>query len=147
MSTLQLKNSCYGREVSCFDIPLPNILVVDDSPDSANSLCVLLGKHGYNTWIAFRWETALQVAKAHLPEIALLDLGIPEMDGVHLARYFREDEQLKDTVLVAVTGFADEMHRQQCMAAGFDFFLSKPVAWAALKSTIDRFWSNFAINS
>jgi CheY-like chemotaxis protein len=54
---------------------------------------------------------------------------------------FREDEQLKDKVLVAVTGYGDEMHRAQCEAAGFDDVLPKPAAWEDLKSTIDRHWS------
>jgi CheY-like chemotaxis protein len=140
MSITQSKNLSPKRADSCADVPLPSILVVDDSLDAANSLCLLCAKHGYKTHVAFRWETALQVARAHLPDIIVLDLGMPEMDGVHLARYFREDEQLKDTFLVAVTGFADEMHQEQCKAAGFDSFLSKPVAWANLKDTIDRFW-------
>jgi CheY-like chemotaxis protein len=66
---------------------------------------------------------------------------MPEMDGIHLALLLREDEQLKDKLLVAVTGYADDMHRQQCEAAGFDHVLPKPVAWADLKSVIDRLWS------
>ena len=108
MSIPQSKNQWARSSYSCSDVPLPSILVVDDSLDAANSLCLLCAKHGYKTHAAFRWETALQVASAHLPDIILLDLGMPEMDGVHLARCFREDEQLKDTFLVAVTGFADE---------------------------------------
>jgi CheY-like chemotaxis protein len=71
----------------------------------------------------------------------LLDLAMPELDGVHLARLFREDEQLRDKVLVAVTGYADEMRRTQCEAAGFDCVLQKPPAWEDLKTTIDRLWS------
>ena len=66
---------------------------------------------------------------------------MPELDGVHLARFFREDEQLKDKVLIAITGYADEMHRAQCEAVGFDYVFPKPVAWEDLKSTIDRLWS------
>ena len=74
-------------------------------------------------------------------DVILLDLGLPEMDGVHVARFFREDEQLKDKVLIAITGYADEMHRSQCEAVGFDCILAKPAAWEDLKSTIDRLWS------
>jgi CheY-like chemotaxis protein len=140
MSIPQSNNLCNPQEDRRLDVPLPSILVVDDSLDAANSLCLLCNKHGYKTYVAFRWETALQTAKVHLPDVVLLDLGMPEMDGVHLARCFREDKQLKDTFLVAVTGFADEMRKQQCKAAGFDGFMSKPVAWADLKDTIDRFW-------
>jgi len=66
---------------------------------------------------------------------------MPSLDGVHLARFLREDEQLKDKVLIAVTGHADEMHRSQCDSAGIDYVFPKPAAWDDLKSTIDRLWS------
>jgi len=120
---------------------LPRILVVDDSCDSVNMLSSLFGAHGFEVRVAFDWALAIETARAHQPDIILLDLGMPEMDGIHLALLFREDETLKDKVIVAVTGYADDEHRQQCEAAGFDDVLPKPVAWADLKSTIDRLWS------
>jgi len=123
------------------DPRLPSILIVDDSLDSANTLCGLFDAHGYKTHIAYDGAAALKTAKACLPDVILLDLGMPELDGVHLARFLREDNKLKDKVLVAITGYADEMHRQQCDAAGFDYVLAKPAAWEDLKSTIDRLWS------
>jgi CheY-like chemotaxis protein len=119
----------------------PSVLIVDDSRDAANILSSLFGTHGHEVHVAYDWTRALEAAKAHLPDIILLDLGMPEMDGVHLALLLREDEHLKDKLLVAVTGYADDEHRQQCAAAGFDYVLPKPVAWADLKSTIDRLWS------
>jgi CheY-like chemotaxis protein len=120
---------------------LPSVLIVDDSRDAANILSSLFGTHGYEVHVAYDWARALETARAHLPDIILLDLGMPEMDGIHLALLLREDEQLKDKLLVAVTGYADDIHRQQCEAAGFDYVLPKPVAWADLKSIIDRLWS------
>ncbi len=120
---------------------LPSILIVDDSHDSANTLGSLFGANGYKTHVAYDGLAALEAAKAHLPDVILLDLGMPELDGVHLARFFREDEQLKDKVLIAITGHADEMHRTQCEAVGFDYVFHKPAAWDDLKSTIDRLWS------
>jgi CheY-like chemotaxis protein len=120
---------------------LPSILIVDDSHDSANTLRSLFDAHGYKTHVAYDGLAALEAATAHLPDVILLDLGMPEMDGVHVARFFREDEQLKEKVLIAITGYADEMHRSQCDAAGFDYVFPKPAAWTDLKSTIDRLWS------
>jgi CheY-like chemotaxis protein len=119
---------------------LPSILIVHDSHDSANTLRSLFGAHGYKTHVAYDGVTALEAAKAHLPDVILLDLGMPELDGVHLARFLREDKQLKDKVLIAVTGHADEMHRTQCDAAGFDYVFPKPAAWEDVKFTIDRLW-------
>jgi CheY-like chemotaxis protein len=120
---------------------LPTILIVDDSRDAANSLKSLIDAHGYTSHVAYDWAGAIDAAKEHLPDVMLLDLGMPELDGIHLARFFREDEQLKDKVLIALTGYADDMHRRQCEAAGFDFLLAKPAKWEDLKSTIDRLWS------
>ena len=129
------------KPVSSSDVCLPRILIVDDSHDAANSLGTLFGAHGYEFYVAYDWDAALETAKNHFPDVILLDLAMPEMDGVHLARFFREDEQLKDKVLIAVTGHADDMHRQQCEAAGFDYVLPKPVAWDDLIATINRLWS------
>jgi two-component system, sensor histidine kinase len=134
-------NARDGNQDSLSNARLPSLLIVDDSRDSANSLSSLCGAHGYQVDVAYDWALALETAKTHLPDIILLDLGMPEMDGIHLALLFREDEQLKDKVLVAVTGYADDKHRQQCETAGFDGVLAKPVAWADLKSMIDRLWS------
>lgn len=130
-----------GYHDSPSDPRLPSILIVDDSHDSANTLCSLFGAHGYKTHVAYDGAGALKTAKTCHADVILLDLGMPELDGVHLARFFREDKQLKEKVLIAVTGYADEMHRQQCEAAGFDFVLPKPASWEDLKSTIDRLWS------
>ncbi len=126
---------------SPFDAHLPSILIVDDSHDSANTLGSLFDAHGYKTHVAYDGAIALETAKTHLPDVILLDLGMPGLDGVHLARFFREDKRLKDKVLIAITGHADEMHRTQCEAAGFDYVFCKPAAWEDLKSTIDRLWS------
>ena len=123
------------------DPHLPSVLIVDDSHDSANTLASLFGANGYKTHVAYDGVAALEAATAHLPDVILLDLGLPEMDGVHVARFFREDEQLKDKVLIAITGHADEMHRSQCDAAGIDYVFAKPAAWEEIKSTIDRLWS------
>ena len=109
--------------------------------DSANTLSSLFAEHGYKTHVAYDGLEALNAAKIHFPDVILLDLGMPGLDGLHLARFLREDEQLKDKVLIAVTGYADEMHRSQCDAAGFDYIFPKPASWEDLKSTIDRLWS------
>ena len=141
MVTSGFNNVRDGGQDSPTDPHLPTILIADDSHDSANTLGSLFGAHGYQTHVAYDGVAALQAAKNHLPDVILLDLGMPELDGVHLARFFREDERLKGKVLIAITGHADEMHRTQCEAAGFDYVFAKPAAWEDLKSTIDRLWS------
>jgi CheY-like chemotaxis protein len=141
MTSAQENNARDGDQDALSKARLPSVLIVDDSRDAANILSSLFATHGYEVHVAYDWARALETAKTHLPDIILLDLGMPEMDGIHLALLLRENEQLKDKLLVAVTGYADDMHRQQCEAAGFDHVLPKPVAWADLKSVIDRLWS------
>ena len=141
MATSSSNHARDGCHDSCSAANLPSILIVDDSHDSANTLRSLFDSHGYITHVSYEGVAALEAAKAHLPDVILLDLGLPEMDGVHVARFFREDEQLKDKVLIAITGHADEMHRSQCDSAGIDYVFPKPAAWEDLKSTIDRLWS------
>jgi CheY-like chemotaxis protein len=130
-----------GGQDSTSATNLPSILIVDDSHDSANTLGSLFDAYGYKTHVAYDGIAALEAAKAHLPDVILLDLGMPELDGVHVARFLREDKKLRDKVLIAITGHADEMHRFQCEAVGFDYFFAKPAPWEVLKSTIDRLWS------
>ena len=141
MTSAGKNNALDGDQDALSKSRFPSVLIVDDSRDSANILSSLFGAHGYEVHVAYDWAGGLEIAKTHLPDIILLDLGMPEMDGIHLALLLREDEQLKDKLLVAVTGYADDMHRQQCEAAGFDYVLPKPAAWADLKSIIDRLWS------
>ena len=138
MATSGSNHARDGGQDSPSVAPLPSILIVDDSHDSANTLCSLFSAHGYETHVAYDGTTALEAAKDHLPDVILLDLGMPRLDGVHLARFIREDEQLKDKVLIAITGYADEIHRSQCDAAGVDYVFPKPAAWEDLISTIDR---------
>ena len=141
MATSGSDNARGRSQDSPSDPHLPSILIADDSHDSANTLRSLFDANGYKTHVAYDGVAALEAARTHLPDVILLDLGMPEMDGVHVARFFREDEQLKDKVLIAITGHADEMHRSQCDAVGFDYVFAKPAAWEDLKSTIDRLWS------
>jgi CheY-like chemotaxis protein len=141
MATSGLNNARHGGQNCPCDTNLPSILIADDSHDSANTLRSLFDAHGYKTHVAYDGVAALEAAKAHLPDVILLDLGMPRLDGVHLARFLREHKQLRDKVLIAVTSHADELHRAQCEAAGFDYIFPKPAAWEELKSTIDRLWS------
>src|SRR5476651_2293450 len=126
MATAVSNNARDRGQDSSFDAHLPSILIVDDSHDSANTLSSLFSAHGYKTHVAYDGEAALEAAKTHLPDVILLDLGMPGLDGVHLGRFLREDEKLKNKVLIAITGYADEMHRIQCQAAGFECVLAKP---------------------
>ncbi len=103
------------------------VLVVDDNDDAATLLAEALAQAGHRTVTAADGPAALTAASEFLPDVALLDLGLPVMDGFELARQFRSTPALRRTRLVAVTGYGQEHDRQRSAAAGFDAHLVKPV--------------------
>ncbi|HZN54281.1 MAG TPA: response regulator [Candidatus Polarisedimenticolaceae bacterium] len=114
------------------------VLVVDDSPDAAEVLALQLAHEGYTTSYALDGATALRTAATFMPEVALLDLGMPEMDGCELARRLRRMPGLENVHLVAITGFKQPSYRRKSAEAGFEEHLIKPVDLAEVKSAIAR---------
>jgi two-component system CheB/CheR fusion protein len=113
--------------------PRRRILVVDDNVDAAGSLAVLLRLEGHEVRVANDGPAALAAALAEPPEMVVLDLGMPGMDGFEVARRLRAQPGSKETLLVALTGWAQEEGRRRCHEAGFDGHLPKPVEWDALR--------------
>jgi CheY-like chemotaxis protein len=107
--------------------PGQRILVVDDNEDAALSLATLLRHQGHEVQLAHSGPTALEVAKGFEPEVVLLDIGLPGMDGHEVARRLREQDAERQTTLIAMTGYGQEEDRRRSCAAGFDCHLVKPV--------------------
>ncbi|MFN3791021.1 ATP-binding protein [Massilia sp.] len=103
------------------------VLVVDDNVDAAVTLSMVLEAAGHRTLVEHGALAALERARASAPQVCLLDIGLPEMDGKELARRLRADPATAGALLVAVTGYGQDSDRQQIMAAGFDHHLVKPV--------------------
>jgi CheY-like chemotaxis protein len=115
------------------------ILVVDDNADAAAMLAMLLEAAGHHVSVEHDARLALARAREEMPQACLLDIGLPEIDGNALARQLRELAGATRPVLVAVTGYGQEIDREQSLAAGFDHHLVKPVdtkALAAILATI-----------
>lgn len=103
------------------------VLVVDDNEDSAVSLGMLLTARGHDVRVEHDGPSALNAALEQRPEVVLLDLGLPGMDGCEVAERLRERPETRSAVLIAVTGFAHEEARERARNAGFDHHLVKPV--------------------
>ena len=103
------------------------VLVVDDNVDAARSLAVLLEMCGHQVKLAYDGPTATQAALAYQPDVVLLDIGLPGLDGYQVAQWIRQQASLKDVLLVAVTGYGQDSDRQRSKDAGFDHHLVKPV--------------------
>jgi CheY-like chemotaxis protein len=103
------------------------VLVVDDNVDLARGLARLLQIHGHDVRIAFDGPTGLDEAKNSKPDVVLLDIGLPGMDGYQLAAHLRRDETVKDATLIAISGYGQEEDLRLAKEAGFDHHLVKPV--------------------
>jgi signal transduction histidine kinase len=104
-----------------------HILLVDDNQDAATVLADSLRTLGHDVLVAHDGPTALAAVAEYRPQVALLDLGLPVMDGFELAERLRGESGLNDVTLIAVTGYAQEVDRRRTAASGFDLHLAKPV--------------------
>ena len=112
------------------------ILVVDDQPDAASSLAMLLSMSGHEARAVEDSRQAMPVAKAFRPDVAVLDLRMPHIDGLKLARMFRADPELESVVLIALTADADPAMRQRTCECGFAGHLLKPASEDELQGVI-----------
>src|ERR1051325_8356960 len=103
------------------------VLVVDDNEDSVDSLAMLLEMMGHEVRTANDGDRALDLAREFRPEVGILDIGLPKMNGYELASRLREQPWGKDVVLVALTGWGQEEHRRRSAESGFNHHLTKPV--------------------
>ena len=107
--------------------PKQRILVADDNRDAADSLAVMLRIAGHDVRTAYDGQQALDVAETFKPSLALLDLGMPRVNGHDTARRLRETEHGRNIVIIALTGWGQPEDRNRSLAAGFDHHLVKPV--------------------
>jgi PAS domain S-box-containing protein len=116
--------------------PGQRVLVVDDNRDAAQSLGVLLKLIGVDSQVAYSGAEAMAALPVYRPDVVLLDLGMPEMDGEEVARRIRAHPEFRGLRLVALTGWGQAADRERSRAAGFDYHLIKPADVAALASVL-----------
>jgi len=113
------------------------VLVVDDNVDSAESLALALTLEGHDAKLAYDGPGAVEVALAFKPQVALLDIGLPGMNGYELARQLRQRPGGRDMALIALTGYGQAEDRRKSREAGFDHHLTKPVNYDTLVTLIN----------
>lgn len=111
------------------------VLVVDDYPDNVTSLALLLRWYHHEVDTAYSGPDAIRLAEAHRPDVALLDISMPEMDGYEVARHLRAIFQDR-VILIALTANGSDDDRQRVIDAGFDMHLIKPADPVALESLL-----------
>ncbi len=117
-------------------VPRRRILVVDDNRDAAESVAILLRLIGHDVRTVHDAFEVLAAAEIYRPELILLDIGLPGMDGYEIARRLRKQPWASQTKIVALTGYASAEDRRQAELAGFDHHLVKPVQFDALSNLI-----------
>jgi two-component system CheB/CheR fusion protein len=103
------------------------VLVVDDNVDAAETLAELIDLWGYEVGVAHDGPAAVALAATFRPEVVLLDIGLPGMDGYEVSRRLRNELHLRDTLVVAVTGYGQDEDRRRSAEAELDHHLTKPV--------------------
>ena len=119
-------------------LPALRILLVDDNTEALRALGMLLELDGHEVRLAASGEDALDIAGGFTPDVALIDIGLPGIDGFQLAQSLRALPAFAGTRLVALSGYASEADKARGAAAGFDFHLAKPLAMDALASILSR---------
>jgi CheY-like chemotaxis protein len=112
-------------------------LVVDDNVDAAESLGAMLQCSGHDVRVVHGGRAALDAAREFVPEVMILDLGMPDMDGYSVAKAVRSDPTLTGTRLIALSGYGQPEDRRRTQEVGFDQHLVKPVENDVLAAAIE----------
>ena len=113
-----------------------NILVIDDNVALCETLSIMLDTLGHTPITALTGYAGVEAAKAQRPDLILLDLGLPDIDGYETCRQLREMALLKDVIIVAQSGRDESEDVEKAKAAGFDRFIVKPAPFEALQALI-----------
>jgi CheY-like chemotaxis protein len=115
-------------------LPPRRILVVDDNVDAANGLALFLGMNGHEVRAEYDGPAALAAARVYRPEVVLLDIGMPNMDGYEVARRLRQELEPEKVLLVALSGYGQDEDRRRSREATIDHHFVKPVDPEALQA-------------
>ena len=148
-STFTVRLPRYAQELPALSgapapdsLPAPagplRILVVDDNLDAAHTLNLFLRAAGHEVEIAYCAADAIEIAKVFAPEVCMLDIGLPDMDGNELARRLRRLPQTSGATLIAATGYGRQQDRDAADQAGFDHYMVKPVDTVRLGELLAR---------
>jgi CheY-like chemotaxis protein len=113
------------------------ILIVDDNKDLAGSLARLLRILGHDVEVVFDGRNGIETARTYRPRVVLLDIGLPNVDGYHVARTLRQ-EGFNDTIIIALSGYGQEEDLKRSREAGMDYHLTKPVDVKTISQLISQ---------
>jgi CheY-like chemotaxis protein len=112
------------------------VLVVDDNVTATEALALILSHWGHAVHVCHDGREALVAAAGFRPDVVLLDIGLPGLDGYAVARLLRDQPELRDAVLIAVTGYGRDEDRRRSQGAGLDHHFVKPIDLDALEALL-----------
>ena len=118
--------------------PRKRILVVEDDLDSVHSMAMLIKMMGHEVQFAINGFAALDIARSFRPDIVILDIGLPDFEGDHIARQLRYEPGLEHTQLIAISGLPQEHLEQKALQAGCAEFYRKPIEPSVLEALLAR---------
>ena len=121
-----------AAEVENTSSPGRRIMIVDDNRDAADSLAALLQMHDHAVQVVYDAADAERAAERMRPEVVLLDIAMPVIDGYELCRRIRQQPWGRDMLLIAITGYAQQADVANARASGFDHHLTKPLEYQSL---------------
>jgi len=117
---------------------MPKILVVEDNEENRDSLSRRLERRGFTVLVAADGRVGVEVARAEAPDLILMDMNMPELDGWEATRQIKATPAMADVPVIALTAHAMTGDRERCLTAGMDDYLSKPLETAALFALLER---------
>ncbi|MCA9882598.1 MAG: response regulator [Anaerolineae bacterium] len=115
------------------------ILIVDDNPWNAQLVAEVLERHNYTVEVVMRGDTALELIEANQPDMVLLDLMLPDINGIDIARELRETHNNSDLPIIALTALGNLTIQRRCMEAGFNEVIVKPVTNREVVDVVKRY--------
>ena len=126
------------------DVPQPlpkTVLIVEDNELNMKLFNDLLEAHGYSTLQTKDGVEALRMARSHRPDLILMDIQLPEVSGLEVTKWLKEDDDLRTIPIIAVTAFAMKGDEQKIRDGGCEAYIAKPISVASFMSTVERFLS------
>ena len=116
----------------------PKVLVVDDQSDNLTLVSLALQEQGYRVSTAVNGQDAVSVARLVLPQLILMDISMPVLDGIGATRVIRGEEEIKDVPVVILTAHDDDQFRREALEAGADGYFTKPIDFPRLNAFLDK---------
>ena len=128
-------SSSHGAEKA----PAKTVLIVEDNELNMKLFNDLLEAHGYRVLQTREGLSALDIAREHMPDLILMDIQLPEVSGIEVTKWLKEDDALRNIPVIAVTAFAMKGDEEKIREGGCEAYISKPISVASFLQTIDGF--------